>query len=104
MRYNKLVRDRIPEIIKKNGGKPKTHIADDEEYWIKLRKKLREELRELVNAETDKERAEEFADVQEVLDAMFAHLGLKRRYVKYIKEKKAKENGQFKKRIILEKA
>ena len=104
MKSSKLVRDKIIQIKRRAGENPNFHIADDKEYWQSLVKKLREELIELVRAKTDKGKAEEFVDVQEVLDAMFKHLGLKRKYVKFIKEKKAKEKGRFKKKIILEEA
>jgi len=37
MEHNKLVRDKIPAIIKEKGQNPTTHLANDEEYWEKLK-------------------------------------------------------------------
>jgi len=44
--YNKLVRDRIPEIIAAAGSRPKTRVLDEAEYISELRRKLVEEVEE----------------------------------------------------------
>jgi predicted house-cleaning noncanonical NTP pyrophosphatase (MazG superfamily) len=98
MEYNKLVRDKIPEIIKKSGKNPITHVASEEEYWKSLREKLKEEVFEF-----DKDPSmEEFADVLEVLDAIGNFKKFKRDEIKNIKEEKAEKRGRFKKRLILD--
>lgn len=98
MKYNKLVRDKIPEYIKSKGETPITHIADDKEYWNKLKEKLSEEVKEFFESET----AEEIADIQEVIDAICAYKKFDKKKIKSIKEKKAEERGVFNKKIILE--
>lgn len=98
MKYNKLVRDKIPEYICKKGGNPITHIADDAEYWQKLKEKLVEEVEEFRNDEN----IEEFADLLEVVDAIADYKNFDRNEVEKVKEKKATEKGRFKDKIILE--
>ena len=98
MKYNKLVRDNIPEIIKAKGETPVTHIADDAEYWQKLKEKLQEEVDEFLKDET----IGEIADILEVLDAIGDYKGFDKREVEEVKEKKANERGKFMKRIILD--
>lgn len=98
MKYNKLVRDKIPEIIKQKGGTPITHVADDLEYWQKLKEKLREEVAEFIEAESP----EELADVWEVIEAVIEHKKFSQSEVVNIKNKKAKERGKFRDRIILD--
>lgn|GEM_PF-7022997 len=48
MRYDKLVLDLIPDIIRLKGETPVTHIADEEEYGRRLKEKLREEVEEYI--------------------------------------------------------
>ena len=50
MNYNKLVRDRIPEIIAAQGEKPIFRVVDDREYTIGLEKKLEEEVAEYLES------------------------------------------------------
>jgi len=98
MKYNKLVRDKIPEYICKKGGNPITHIASDAEYWQKLKEKLVEEMEEFKKDEN----MEEIADLLEVIDAIADYKKFDRKEVESIKEKKATERGKFKDRIILD--
>ena len=97
MKYNKLVRDKIPEYIKSRSGVPVTHSADDAEYWQKLKEKLVEEIEEFSKDES----IEELADILEVLDAIAEYKKFNKKDVERIKEKKSKERGRFEKRIIL---
>lgn len=98
MKYNKLVRDKIPEYIKSKGEVPITHIANDKEYWEKLKEKLLEEIDEFQKDEN----AEEFADILEVLDAIADYKKFNREEIERMKARKAEERGKFKDRIILE--
>ena len=97
--YNKLVRDRIPEIIKKTGSKCKCHIiTDDNEYLEKLHEKLQEEIEEF----KAKPSTEEFADVLEVMEAISKFYGFHIDAIKDAKKDKKAKRGGFDKRIVLE--
>jgi predicted house-cleaning noncanonical NTP pyrophosphatase (MazG superfamily) len=98
MKYNKLVRDKIPEYIKKKDGMPVIHIAKDEEYWEKLKEKLHEEIKEFCESET----VEEMVDIMEVLEAICKYKKIKKKKLETVKKNKLKERGGFKKKIILE--
>jgi len=96
--YNKLVRDKIPDIIKKDGVKPKFHVADNKEYRSKLNEKLREEVEEFI----EKPSAEEIGDVLEVIEAIARLNGIGIDAIKEQKITKKSLRGGFRKRIILE--
>lgn len=100
MKYNKLIRDKIPEHIRKRGGEPVYHVADEGEYWEKLKEKLLEEFGEF----KEEESIEEFADLLEVIEAICEYKNFDKKEVENIKSKKAKERGRFKKRLILDEA
>ncbi|MDO8425620.1 MAG: nucleoside triphosphate pyrophosphohydrolase [bacterium] len=98
MRYHKLVRDKIPEIISRSGTTAIVHGANSEEYREKLREKLQEEVAEFL-ASGD---PEELADILEVLFALAEHGGVSRESLEQIRARKAEERGAFRERIILE--
>lgn len=102
MKYNKLVRDNIPEVIigKKKGGVPVTHDADEKEYWAKLKEKLSEEVAEFQEAES----IEEMADVLEVIDTIIKFRHFEKNQILEVQKKKRNERGGFSKRIILDEA
>lgn len=69
--YQKLVRDRIPDIIRAKGSIPETLILlEKTEYLSELKKKFQEELDEYLSAETPEARLEEMADIFEVITAL----------------------------------
>ena len=98
MKYNKLVRDKIPEIIKKNNEVPVTHIADDEEYWDKLKEKLSEEVGEFLEEGS----IEKLADVLEVVYAIRDFKKISKEELEKIRVEKAEKRGSFKQKIILD--
>ncbi len=98
MKYNKLVRDNIPEIILSKGSTPVTHIAGDLEYEEKLIEKLFEEMEEFKKDANE----EELADILEVIYAIGDNKGVSREKLEEIRLKKREERGGFEKRIILD--
>ena len=96
--YNKLVRDNIPEIIEKDGEKPITHIAEDEEYEKALMEKLQEEVNEFLTEPSKKE----MADVLEVLYAIAKLKGFDLDEVEKVRQERTEKRGGFEKKIILE--
>jgi predicted house-cleaning noncanonical NTP pyrophosphatase (MazG superfamily) len=98
--YKKLVRDKIPQIIKADGKKLKTRILSDEEHLEELIKKLGEELKELNEARS----VEELADVQEIVHAIADAIGSSKDELEKVRAKKAEARGSFKNKIFLESA
>ncbi len=102
--YPKLVRDRIPEIIKeKTGTEPVYNILEsDSEFLGALLKKATEEAAELRSAADDKNLEEEIADLFEVLDAILALKGKSAEDIRLVQQKKREQRGGFGKRILMQ--
>ena len=95
--YNKVVRDRIPEIIETSGRTCATEILSDEEYLQMLDKKLDEELAEY----HQEQNIEELADLLEVLYATAKARGYSIEELEQVRVEKQKARGGFDKRILL---
>lgn len=98
--YNKLVRDRIPEIIEKDGRKVKTRILNDEEYRKQLNKKLQEEVKEYL----EDNNVEELADIVEVVYGILNSMNVTIDEFEKVRKNKKEKNGGFEKKIYLEEA
>ena len=99
--YNKLVRDRIPEIINNRGASCNTRILDETEYKAELRTKLREELNEYLEAQEDSSAMEELADLLELMHALTSIHGSTVEQLEKIRKEKADKRGGVQDRIFL---
>ena len=98
--HNKLVRDKIPQILEEYGVFAEVNVLTDEEYRLALLDKLVEEARELRDSDGS---IEERADVEEVIRALDDVLGLTSSKVEGARIKKLDDRGGFTKRIYLKK-
>ena len=97
MIYNKLVRDKIPEIIRKQGEVPVCRVLESEEYIACLEYKLDEEVGEYHRDRN----AEELADILEVVFALADSIGCSREKLMEIYQCKHEARGGFRDRIFL---
>jgi len=95
--YDKLVRDRIPEIIESSGKRAVTRVAEDAEYLSYLHRKLFEEVDEYT-ASGD---VQELADILEVISALGRRAGVPLSRLIEIADDKRRARGGFDSRIVL---
>ena len=100
-KYGKLVRDKIPTTIVRNGEFPVVRTLNDSEYKKCLEDKLYEECQEAVSAD-GKARIEELADIIEVVSALAKVEQKSLDDVLAVAEDKRQKRGSFEKRIFLE--
>jgi len=101
IKYNKLIRDKIPEIIKNAGWTPMVRILNKKEYLKEIKKKFTEETKELVKAKTKKEIINEIVDIQELIDTLIYEIGLTKSELEKQQKIKNKKRGGFKKKLFL---
>jgi len=101
IKYNKLIRDRIPEIIKEAGWKPTVKTLNKKEFLSALKKKAIEEANELDRAKNKKDIINEMSDIQELLDVLAEEIKATRTEIKKFQNTKRKKRGGFKKRLFL---
>ena len=95
--YNKLVRDKIPQVIKSKGGECKTEILDNDRYLAELNKKLLEETNEYLESGD----IMEVCDILEVMRAIIRAKGYSLEEVEKLRQEKADERGAFNDKIFL---
>lgn len=96
--YNKLVRDKIPQIISNNNQVCSTKILSDELYLKMLDQKLKEECNEYIESND----IEELADLTEVILAILNARGISYNELEKIRHSKLERSGGFTKKIFLE--
>jgi predicted house-cleaning noncanonical NTP pyrophosphatase (MazG superfamily) len=98
--YNKLIRDKIPEIINQSNRNFEVTTIPDDEFDISLREKLVEEAQEAIKSNNDN-LITELADIYEIILALIKIHGIKPEELETVRLHRLKERGGFKKRLKL---
>ena len=94
--YNKLVRDKVPQIIQNEGKVVYYSMLDGDNLRKMLKIKLIEESREVSKSMTKEEMINKLADVSEVIEAIYEAFDITDADVDIIKHKKMQEKGAYK--------
>jgi predicted house-cleaning noncanonical NTP pyrophosphatase (MazG superfamily) len=98
MRFNKLVRDKVPDIIEKKGKTIHIHTAKRKEFKKLLRKKLREEVSEYLRDGSP----ETLVDALEVIYALAGMDGVTKHKLEKLRKEKSDDRGSFDEGIVLD--
>jgi predicted house-cleaning noncanonical NTP pyrophosphatase (MazG superfamily) len=99
--YNKLIRDKIPEIIEADGKTFRVRTLDEQEFQQELRTKLQEEVSEYLEAEDNESALEELADILEVVNALAEVHGFSIEQLEQVRVRKVDQRGGFQKKLFL---
>ena len=95
--YDKAIRDKIPDIIKKSGNSCNVKKLSDDEFLPELEKKLREEVEEYLKSKS----VEELADAVEVIYRIAELKGISNEKLEMLREEKANKRGKFNDNLFL---
>ena len=95
--YDKAVRDKIPDIIKKSGNSCNVKKLSNDEFLPELEKKLREEVEEYLESKS----VEELADTIEVIYRIAELKGTSKEKLEMLREEKASKRGKFNENLFL---
>ena len=95
--YDKAIRDKIPDIIKKSGNSYNVKKLSDDEFLPELEKKLREEVEEYLKSKS----VEELADAVEVIYRIAELKGISNEKLEMLREEKASKRGKFSDNLFL---
>ena len=96
-KFNKAIRDKIPEIIQQDGHTCNVQVMSDEKFLLKIEKKLSEEVTEYQNDKTP----EELADILEVIYKIAQLKGISKDELEKIRVKKLEDKGGFSMNLFL---
>ena len=96
-KFNKVIRDKIPEIIQKDGQTCNIQILSDEKFMVEIEKKLFEEVTEYQNDKNP----EELSDILEVIYRIAQLRGISKEELEKIRIKKLQNKGGFEKNLFL---
>jgi len=98
--HRKLVRDKLPELIKITGNEGETRVLGSKEFEKELKKKLVEESKELERASKESV-LNELSDILELTKTISEHYKISFSRVEKYQAEKRKKKGGFKKRLFL---
>ena len=96
-KYNKVIRDKIPEIIAESGKKYNLKQIDDASFLAEIEKKLIEEVNEYIESKN----VEELADLLEVIYRISELRGVNSDELDEIRKDKAEKRGRFANNLFL---
>lgn len=100
--YNKLIRDRIPEIITADNATPKISVLSDTQFTLALKQKFVEESMELLEAQSKDDIINELSDILELIDALAKHSAIDNGVLIEKQRSKRDKRGAFTEKLFLE--